>query len=144
MDNLLNLDDIFYEVYRWKKESRVNGDITFTRVGRHLVRPDTEQYGRWILVPFGRKLDKKGTYTLHAELKCNYEKKGIRFFLLNRKEETREIASFDLSENERQQVNVDFVPGIGECAYLVITATDFPISGEVLTIGKMEVLKKRA
>ena len=142
MRNLLNLGDMIYEEYRWKKDSKDNGDITFTRVGRHLVHPDTEKYGRWISIPFEKKLKRNASYTLYAELKCNYEKNGVRVFLSNKNDEIQQIVSFDLSENEREQVRADFVPCIEGGDHLVITATDFPISGEILTIGGMEVIKE--
>lgn len=128
-----------FATYRWKKvvwEDRID----WVRTGNHLLYKNTNKEWRWLSFPVDIK--REGKYLLSITFKTSISKQIIAIFLSDHKNTTQRIATFSTLENEKTTKEVEFLVTIENPAYLCFTATDFPISGEKLSIYELTLAEK--
>ena len=141
MENLIDIKNIKYSEDRWFISLQDSAAITFVRKGRHLIYADRDKWGRWIIIPIEAYLRKGIKYKLLFKLLCNYTKVSVPVYLLNRKNETQTIFKFSMNENVQTEFIVEFSCDLDEADSIMLTATNFPLSGELLQISDFRLLR---
>lgn len=123
--------------YRWKKRIRKDC-VQFVRVGKHLLYGNQQTNGRWLLLPLGSALEMGKSYTLNIDFQTNYDKE-FSIYILGKDNKTQVIAKVKSEENQWTSSNATFTVETEEADRVFITASDFVLSGEVLTIADLKI-----
>lgn len=123
--------------YRWKKRIR-KGCVQWIRVGKHLLYKNKDLNGRWLIIPLNDILKKGKECSLRLKYQTNFDKKfGI--YLLGKDNTTQLVGEFESEQNQWTELIRSTKVNLDECNRIFITATDFVLSSEVLTIAELEI-----
>ena len=140
-DIVINLNKTQYDPDRWFMDFTGEKGVSFTRVGHHLIYDKIDQYGRWLLIPFSMPLEKGGSYILYLELKTNFSKKNLPVYVMNKEKKHQRVGDINVEENDTMVFGIAFDTELEDIDHIMITATDFPVSGERLTIKDIDLEK---
>lgn len=123
--------------FRWKKRIRKDC-VQFVRTGKHLLYGNQQTNGRWLILPLSETAELGKSYTLTLDFQTNYDKQ-FTIYLLGKDNKTQAIAKVTSEENQWTSVSAKFTVDVDAADKIFITASDFVLSGEVLTISNMQI-----
>lgn len=141
MSTNVDLAKAIFEDYRWKMEKTDEG-VMFKRVGNHVIYPNTNRFGRWLVIPVSIETKVGKEYVIEFSMITNYFIKSLRLFLIDQKDNrTQLVHAVEVYENKENNYSISFKSEIQYTAVL-FTATDMPISGEYIMIKRMNIAEK--